>query len=284
MSEKKDTSKQSTEDGKKEPSLTPPKAPEENSQPAEFTVEKAVKKGVHLKIALIGPSGSGKTWSALLLARGFGGRTVLIDTEARRSLYYAQDFDFDVIHMNKPFAPERYVKAITTAYKLGYQNLIIDSGSHEWIGIGGCLDIHEKMPGNSFANWAKVTPKHNKFIDCFVRVPMHTIVNLRGKDEYVMTEVNGKQVPKKVGLGPQMRAGLEYECTVSLMIDLESHRFDCLKDNTCYQNGDRIFDGRNDKIRDIDGKALVEWANSGGTKIEEKADLNPEQQAFVNQL
>ena len=68
------------------------------------------------------------------------------------------------------------------------------------------------------------------------------------------------------------------------MIDLESHRFDCLKDNTCYQNGDRIFDGRNDKIRDIDGKALAEWANSGGTKIEEKADLNPEQQEFVDQL
>lgn len=257
-----------------------------NVQPSEFSAEKAVKKSIYLKTALIGPSGSGKTWSALLLAQGFGGRTTLIDTEARRSLYYAGEFDFDVIHFDRPYTPERYIKAISAAYKTGNQNLIIDSGSHEWVGVGGCLDIHEKMTGNSFANWAKVTPRHNKFIDAFVRVPMHTIVTLRGKDEYVIREENGKQKPTKVGMGPQMRAGLEYECTVSLMIDLESHRFDCLKDNTAYLNGDRIFDGRNDRIRSQDGQAMVEWANQGAMTIEEDNSVpeDSEHIDFINKL
>jgi hypothetical protein len=32
-----------------------------------------------------------------------------------------------------------------------------------------------------------------------LQAPLHIIATVRGKDEYVLEEKNGKQVPKKVG-------------------------------------------------------------------------------------
>ncbi|GAB6182807.1 hypothetical protein [Thermodesulfovibrio hydrogeniphilus] len=42
---------------------------------------KAQRKRAKLRLAIAGLKGSGKTYSALLIARGIGGKTVLIDTE-----------------------------------------------------------------------------------------------------------------------------------------------------------------------------------------------------------
>jgi len=36
--------------------------------------------------------------------------------------------------------------------------VIIDSISHEWEGIGGILETHSNMTGNSYTNWSKLTP------------------------------------------------------------------------------------------------------------------------------
>ena len=33
--------------------------------------------------------------------------------------------------------------------------------------------------------------------------PIHIIATSRGKDDYVMEDKNGKQIPKKVGVGSQ---------------------------------------------------------------------------------
>ncbi len=46
-----------------------------------MTFQKAIRKKAKLRLALTGPSGSGKTYSALLLAKGIGGRIAVIDTE-----------------------------------------------------------------------------------------------------------------------------------------------------------------------------------------------------------
>jgi hypothetical protein len=51
--------------------------------------------------------------------------------------------------------------------------IIIDSISHEWEGSGGILDIHGNMPGNSFTNWAKMTPRHNAFVQKILESPCH---------------------------------------------------------------------------------------------------------------
>jgi len=222
--------------------------------------KKAVRKGVWIKVALIGPSGSGKTLGALLLAKGIGEKTAYIDTENGRSLYYADRYDFDVMQLLPPYSPERFVDAMRDAYKTGYKTLVIDSASHEWMGKGGCLEIHDSMSGNSWQNWAKVTPRHQAFVDAIAQSPLHVIVCLRGKDEYVVEEnAKGKSAPRKVGVGPQMRDGLEYECTLALLIDQQSHTCAVTKDNT------GMFDGAMHILKEEHGQQLAEWAGNGGT-------------------
>jgi hypothetical protein len=227
-----------------------------------FTISKAERKQILLRIALISPSGGGKTYSALRLAKGIGLKTGVIDTENRRSLYYADEFNFEHIPFNPPFSPENYIAAMDFAIANGCKTIILDSGSHEWIGTGGILSIKDSMPPSQFKNewakWERLTPRHNAFIDKIQRCDAHIIVCLRGKDEYVLEQnEKGKTAPKKVGVGAQMRDGLEYECTVALMIDQESHHFSVTKDNT------HLFDGRFDLITEKDGAALLEWAQKG---------------------
>jgi hypothetical protein len=233
-----------------------------------FQVENAVRTKLKLIIALISPSGGGKTYSALRVAKGLGGKTLLIDTEHRRSLMYANEFTYQVIHFEEPFSPERYVEAIEAAEAAGAEVIIIDSASHEWIGPGGIMDSLDKMPGtNSYQKWSILTPRHNKFINKILSCKAHLIINLRGKDEYVV-ELNekGKQAPKKVGVGAQMRDGLEYECAVSLLIDVEKHTFSVMKDNT------HIFENRFDLLTEEDGRKLRAWAESGET-VASKQDM-----------
>jgi hypothetical protein len=224
-----------------------------------FEFKRAERTQVKVRIAMIGPSGSGKTYSALRLAKGMGGKTALIDTENRRSEYYATEFDFDVLQLNPPFTPERYIEAITAAESAGYDNLIIDSISHEWMGTGGLLQDKDKMTDkNDFTKWGKLTPRHDRFIDKIVRCNLHLIVTLRGKDEYVLTSnENGKQTPKKIGMGAQQRDGLEYECTVSFMMDQEKHVAEVMKDNT------HLFEGKYDVLTEEHGKLLKQWASEG---------------------
>ncbi len=225
---------------------------------AELTFLKAERKKVKLRIGLIGPSGSGKTYSALRLAKGIGGKIALLDTEHRRSEYYAGEFDFQVLHMEPPFNPERFNKAIEAAEAAGYEIFIIDSASHEWAGRGGILETHNAMQGNSYTNWGKVTPRHNSFVEKINYSRMHIILTIRGKDLYVLEENDkGKQVPKKVGMGGEQRPGFEYELTCSFMLDVHTHTTTVEKDNT------HIFEGRYELLTEEHGRQLRAWAESG---------------------
>ena len=112
-----------------------------------FKIQKAVKEQLKLLIALAGPSGSGKTYSALRIAQGLanGGKILVVDTEAKRSLQYANKFQFDHIDFAPPFSPERFTDVIEQGEKEGYDVIVIDSISHEWSGQGGILDMAEKL-------------------------------------------------------------------------------------------------------------------------------------------
>ena len=46
-----------------------------------FSFQKAERKKAKLRLALTAPSGGGKTYSALLLAKGLGGKIAFIDPE-----------------------------------------------------------------------------------------------------------------------------------------------------------------------------------------------------------
>ncbi|AAK94416.1 hypothetical protein Mx8p81 [Myxococcus phage Mx8] len=187
---------------------------------------KASKKQARLRLALIGPSGSGKTFSALRIARGLvgpGGRIAVADTERGSASKYADRFDFDAQDMEQ-FGPRDFIRVIQEAEREGYDALILDSLSHAWMGKGGALEMVDNVAKasksrNSFDAWRTVTPEHNAMVDAILRARLHVIVTMRVKTEYVVEEVNGKKTPRKVGLAPVQRDGLEYEFDVVADMD-----------------------------------------------------------------
>src|ERR1035437_1510205 len=123
----------------------------------------AERKKAKIKLGLQGPSGSGKTYSALLLAYGLCSdwtKIAIIDSENRSANLYANLGKYNVVDLQAPFTPERYIEAINICEKASMEVIIIDSISHEWEGIGGLLETHSNMQGNSYTNWNKITPRH----------------------------------------------------------------------------------------------------------------------------
>lgn len=223
--------------------------------------KQAVKEKLKLRLAIEGPSGSGKTYSALLIARGLvgdSGKIAMIDTEKDSGKLYADVTIFDHAALTEPYTPDRYISIISEAGKAGYDCLIIDSISHEWSGSGGILEIHDKMPGNSYANWGKVNPRHEAFLNAILNYPGHIIVTCRSKQAYVLeTNDKGKQEPKKVGMAPQQRDGIEYEFTCVLKMD-RTNQADGDKDRTgLFPSGEWFTPSQET------GKKLCAWLDAG---------------------
>ena len=126
--------------------------------------------------------------------------------------------EYLTIPMEAPFSAARYLEAIEAAENAGVEFLVIDSLSHAWSGEGGLLDMQAsiaKRSGNSYTAWRDVTPLHNRLVDRILQCPMHVAATLRTKTEYVIEEIsNGKKSPRKVGMAPIFRDGLEYEFSV----------------------------------------------------------------------
>lgn len=224
-----------------------------------FSFQKAKREKIWVKVLLNGPSGSGKTYTALKLATGMftkagGAGIAAIDTENGRIRYYANEFDFFDLQLSEPYTSESYIEAISAAVDNGFKILIIDSLSHEWKWLN---EVHDKMPGNSFTNWGKLKPRHAALMEKILQSPIHIIATSRGKDDYVMEDKNGKQIPKKVGVGSQQEKDIEYNYTATFNIDQETHVATVAKDNT------HIFEGRYDVLNEKDGERLIDWANTG---------------------
>lgn len=94
-------------------------------------------------------------------------------------------------------------------------------------------------------------------MDKILTSPIHIIATARGKDDWVLEDKNGKQVPKKVGMGQQQDKDISYEYTVSLMIAQDTHIASADKDNT------HLFDGKYEVLTEKHGENLYEWANKG---------------------
>jgi len=190
--------------------------------------KKAVKTACKLRLAIPGPSGSGKTYTSLKLAKTLGKKIAVIDTERGSASKYAHEFDFDVLELEPPFHPERFMAAIKDAEAEGYEVCIVDSLSHAWNGQGGILEIvdeeaRKSQSGNTFNAWKKGTPLYNKFVDCLLGCRMHLIGTMRSKSEYVVEQnAKGKSAPKKVGTAPVQRDGFEYEFDIIMEMNLEN--------------------------------------------------------------
>jgi nucleoside-triphosphatase THEP1 len=234
--------------------------------------QKAQKKKSKLRLALTGPAGSGKTWGALQIAKGLGGTIAVIDTEHGSASLYEHLVDFDVLELQAPYSPERFIEAIDSAEQAGYETLIIDSSTHEWSGQGGCLEINEeiaksKFRGNTWSAWNETSARHRKFVDRILQSKMHVITTIRSKTETAQQEsITGKKQVVKLGMKAEQRDGLEYEFGLVLDIIHDGHYATASKDRT------GLFVDKDPKpITPETGAILKNWLESG-------AEITPEPQ------
>jgi hypothetical protein len=224
-------------------------------------IRKAVRKKAKLRLGLVAPSGAGKTYSALMLAFGLGGKVGMVDTEHGSGDLYASVGDYDIINIEAPYTVKKYQDAIAAFEREGYSVIIIDSLSHAWAGDGGLLDKQGKIAdsgkGNGYTAWRQITPEHNGLIDAMLSSPCHIIATMRAKTEYVIEKnERGKDVPRKIGMAPVQREGMDYEFSVVFDID-QQHVASASKDRTS------LFDGRFFKISQETGKDLLAWLDQG---------------------
>lgn len=225
----------------------------------------AQRKRAKIRLSIQGPSGSGKTFSSLLIAKGLVGdwsKICVIDTENHSADLYSHLGNYNVLTLGKPFTPEAYNQAIDLCEKSGIQAIIIDSLSHEWEGEGGILDIHSSMVGNSFTNWSKVTPRHNALVQRILQSDCHVIATFRTKQDYVLSDKNGKMVPEKVGLKSVTKDGMDYEFTTVFDLDIH-HNANCTKDRT------GLFANVPHKLNVETGTKILNWCEGKKLTMEE---------------
>lgn len=229
-------------------------------------LRKATRQKAKIRLGLSAVSGGGKTYSAIIIAKGLANgdlsKVAIIDTENGSGDLYAHLGDYNVLTLSAPFSPEKYIEAIKECENAGMEVIIIDSITHEWDGKGGILEISNSMTGNSYTNWAKLTPRHQAFIDSILQSKCHVITTVRRKQDYEMvTNAQGKLVPQKVGLKEVTREGFEYELTVNLELD-SKHNALASKDRT------GLFIGQPDFVpTEETGKLILDWCESGNEPI-----------------
>ena len=134
--------------------------------------------------------------------------------------------------------------------------IIIDSMSQCWDNL---LEYHASLPGNSFTSWQKVTPRMTALIQMILQANCHVISTMRCKQDYVLSEKNGKMVPEKVGLKAVMRDGIDYEYTIVFDINMK-HQAVASKDRT------NLFANKPEfTITPQTGQAILEWCQDGIT-------------------
>jgi hypothetical protein len=149
-----------------------------------------------------------------------------------------------------------------------YDVLVLDTGTHEWTGEGGCLEIRDRealrLKDNSWAAWAKVTPAHQRFLEALMRCPAHLIVTLRAKTVTEQTkDEKGKPVVLDLGLFPQQRYDGEefvYGLDISGRLEPEGQGVRLSITNTRYQAWHGASFVNPDEAL---GAELATWLNQG---------------------
>lgn len=224
--------------------------------------QKATRKQAKLRLALTGPSGSGKTYSALLMASGMGGKIAVIDTERSSASLYSHLVEFDALDLAPPYTPERFIQAIEAAEEAGYDILVVDSITHEWSGVGGCLELvdevaRSKYKGNSWSAWNDITPRHRSFLDKMMASNLHIIATMRSKTDTAQVDEGGRKRVVKLGMKSEQRDGAEYEFTIVLDLVHDGHFATASKDRT------GLFAGDPKPISAETGQRVIDWLNSG---------------------
>ncbi len=238
---------------------------------SDFQISKATRTGVKPLVGVYAESGCGKTMSAMLLARGLvgkDGKIVMIDTESGRGSLYADVIPggYDVLQLREPFAPQRYIEAIKAVESSGAGVGVLDSGSHEWEGIGGVLDMagmNEQGSGSKgLNNWRIPKMEHQKFMLVLLQSPIPWIVCLRAKFKTRMHKAqNGKtEVAKDEHTTPIQAEDFIFEMTVHGEI-MPDHTFRLTK---CSHPALRQAMPNNELTTIEHGQRLAAWCASPG--------------------
>lgn len=243
--------------------------------------------GSPLLIGLMGPSGGGKTFSALRLATGIqavrGGDIFVIDTEARRSLHYADRFKFRHIDFKAPFGPLDYLAAIEHCVSHGAGVIIVDSMSHEHEGPGGVLERHtaelDRMAGQDYARrdkmnlvaWAAPKAERRRLINTILQKNTNFVFCFRAKEKVKPVKRNGKSEIENQGWMPIAGEEFIYEQTANMLLLPGSGGVPTWQSD---QPGERAMMKLPDQFRGIIdrsghalseeiGRRLAEWARGG---------------------
>ncbi len=218
-----------------------------------MSFQRAERKNAKLRLALSGTSGSGKTYSALLMAKEFGSRIAVMDSERGSASLYADLVPFDVCELEEKNVQE-YIEKIREAGSLGYEVLVIDSYSHSWL---GALEAVDRMGG-----WVKggkvISPLVSRLVDTILSYPGHVIATMRSKAEHAIETVNGKATMKKLGMATVARDGTDYE--FSVMLEMTTEGGVTVSKSRCSAIAGGVY-GRED-IPKI-AKTLKTWLESG---------------------
>lgn len=247
---------------------------------------KGVRENVGLWINLIGGTGSGKTYTAMRLASGIAGDKpfALIDSENRRGLHYADQFNFDHAELRAPFTPDSYANAVMDADKAGYPVIVIDSGSHVWAGDGGVLDMQEaefermgSREAAKMASWIKPKMAHKAMVSKLLQVKAHLILALRAEQKIEMVKKDGKMVVQArqslTGLDgwiPVCDKNLPFEATCSFLL---TAALPGIPHPIKLQEQHRALFPLNQPITEQSGVQLAAWAS--GTKAAVPGVGNP---------
>jgi len=224
-------------------------------------LRKATRQKAKIRLGLSAVSGGGKTYTALLIAYGITGdwgKIALIDTENGSGDLYEHLGPYNVLPLTAPFTPERYIDAIKDCENAGMELIIVDSITHEWDGKGGCLQIQESL-GGKYQDWAKVTPRHNAFVQSLLQSKCHIITTVRRKQEYDMVKnEKGRIEPVKIGTKEVTKDGFEYELTINFEFVNDKHLVKASKDRTSMFANTPEF-----VITSETGKKILEWCENG---------------------
>lgn len=246
-----------------------------------FQIHPATRVGVNPLVVLYSESGCGKTYSALLLARGMAGpsgKIVVADSESGRASLYADVLPggFETFDLGAPFSPVRYVEAIDTIEAAGAAVGIIDSGSHEWEGIGGVLDmageIEQKSGKAGLHCWKTPKFEHAKFVQRLLRTKIPFIVCLRAKYKSRQTKnEQGKTViVKDEATSPIQAEDFIFEATCHAEV-LQNHTIILTKCShptlrDCFPKD------KSGPITTAHGVALAAWCNAAAAPLTKKAE------------
>ena len=251
----------------------------------EFQIVRAERKQARLRLAVCAASNGGKTWTSLELAFGLveqlialgvlegrvEGKIGVIDTERKSAQLYAHLGPYDTIDLGPPHSVERYVGALQALERAGCAVIILDSISHAWQGAGGVLSLLDRFETHErFSAFGKVVNKaQDELVDAMLRSPCHIIATMRSKTAWVLEDKENRQgrtvkTPRRIGLAPIQRPGIEFEFTTLLDLDTDTHHARVVK-NRC-----PLFeDWQPKKITREHGRLLADWLMEGAPEPKE---------------